>query len=101
MPAHIITRISVGDYDRWRPMFDQDAPKAREHATTQRGFRGVDNPNTVFVLLDFDTVENAQEAKRRIVESGVLDRFGDKDGPNVVEEADQIRVAHMRAGCCP
>jgi hypothetical protein len=22
----ILTRINVGDYDRWKPMFDQDAP---------------------------------------------------------------------------
>jgi len=32
-------------------------------------------------------VEEAEEAQRRIVESGVLDRFDDKHGPNVVQEA--------------
>jgi len=26
----VITRIQVGDYDAWRPMFDQDRPGARE-----------------------------------------------------------------------
>jgi hypothetical protein len=25
--AFIITRIHVGDYDAWRPMFDQDLPR--------------------------------------------------------------------------
>jgi len=29
MAAFIITRIHVGDYDTWRPMFDQDRPLAR------------------------------------------------------------------------
>jgi hypothetical protein len=29
MSAFIMTRIQVGDYDRWRPMFDQDKPRAR------------------------------------------------------------------------
>jgi hypothetical protein len=24
--AFILTRIDVGDYDRWKPMFDQDTP---------------------------------------------------------------------------
>ena len=87
MPAFIITRIHVGDYDAWRPMFDQDRPRAREKATVQRVFRGVDDPNHVFILLEFALAEDAQEAKERLVRSGVLDRFEDKHGPNVVEEA--------------
>jgi hypothetical protein len=32
-------------------------------------------------------VEDAEEAQGRLVESGVLDRFDDKHGPNVVQEA--------------
>ena len=88
MSAFIITRIQVGDYDAWRPMFDQDRPKAREKAVVQRVFRGVDDPNHVFVFLEFGSAEDAEEARRRPVESGVLDRFEDKHGPNVVEEAE-------------
>ena len=87
MPAFIITRIHVGDYEAWRPMFDQDRPRAREKATVQRVFRGVDDPNHVFIVLEFASVDDAQEAKERLVRSGVLDRFEDKHGPNVVEEA--------------
>lgn len=88
MSAFIITRIQVGDYDAWRPMFDQDRPKAREKALVQRVFRRVDDPNHVFVFLEFASTEDAQEARQRLLESGVLDRFEDKDGPNVVEETD-------------
>ncbi len=87
MSAFIITRIHVGDYDTWRPMFDQDRPQAREKATIERVFRKVDDPNHVFILLEFASVEDAEEARRRLAESGVLDRFEDKHGPNVVEEA--------------
>jgi hypothetical protein len=87
MSVFIITRIQVGDYDTWRAMFDQDRPRTREKAKAQRVFRGVDDPNHVFIQLDFDSVEDANEAKRRLVESGVLDRFDDKHGPNVVQEA--------------
>lgn len=68
-------------------MFDQDRPGAREKAKTQRVFRGVDDPNHVFILLEFASVEDANEAQRRLLESGVLDRFEDKHGPNVVQEA--------------
>lgn len=87
MSAFIITRIQVGDYDTWRPMFDQDRPRAREQATVQRIFRGVDDPNQVFIFLEFASEDEANEARRRLVESGVLDRFEDKHGPNVVREA--------------
>jgi hypothetical protein len=85
--AFIITQINVGDYDTWRPMFDQDRPHAREKAKLQRVFRMVDDPNHVFVFLEFDSVADAEEARQRLVESGVLDRFDDKEGPNVVQEA--------------
>ncbi len=86
MSAFIITRIQVGDYDTWRAMYDQDRPRAREKATQQRVFRRVDDPDHVFVFLEFASVEDAREASARLEASGVLDRFDDVHGPNVVEE---------------
>lgn len=86
MSAFIITRIQTGDYDSWRGMFDQDKPQAREQAKSERVFRVADDPNHVFVMIEFDSVEDANEGKRRITEAGVLNRFEDKHGPNVVEE---------------
>ena len=58
MAAFIITRIQTGDYDRWRPMFDQDKPRAREDAVVQRVLRSVDDPNEVFIYLEFETLED-------------------------------------------
>jgi len=84
----VITRIQTGNYDVWRPMFDQDRPRAREKATTQRVLRSVDDPNEVFIYLEFESTDDATEASRRLLESGVLDRFEDKHGPNVLEEAN-------------
>jgi hypothetical protein len=59
MSAFIITRIQVGDYDSSRPMFDQDRPRAREKANVQRVFRGVEDPSHVFIVLEFQSVDNA------------------------------------------
>jgi hypothetical protein len=87
MSAFIITRIQTGDYDTWRPMFDQDRPQARVQAKVQRVFRNVDDPNHVFVFLEFESLADAKESQRRLLESGVLDRFEDRHGPNVLEEA--------------
>ncbi len=87
MSAFIITRIQVGDYETWRPMFDQDRPRAREKARAQRVFRCADDPHHVFVFLEFSSLGEANEARDRLVQSRVLDRFEDVHGPNVVQEA--------------
>jgi hypothetical protein len=87
MSAWIITRIQTGDYDRWRPHYDQDQPHTREKAIVQRVLRSVDDPYEVFVYLEFGSLEDAQEARNRLVASGVLDRFADKHGPTVLTTA--------------
>lgn len=87
MAASIITRIQTRDYDRWRPAFDADQPRAREKAQVQRVLRSVDDPNEVFIYLEFASVEDANEARERLVASGVLDRFEDMHGPNVLTPA--------------
>jgi hypothetical protein len=87
MTAFIITRIQTGDYDRWRPMFDQDQPQAREKAVAQRVLRSTDDANEVFIYLEYASLEDADEARDRLVSSGVLDRFEDTDGPTVLVEA--------------
>ena len=88
MTAFIITRIQTGDYDRWRPLFDQDHPRTREKADVQRVLRSVADPNEVFIYLEFATLEDANEARDRLVSSGVLDRFEDLHGPSVLVDAD-------------
>jgi hypothetical protein len=88
--AVILTRINVGDYDAWKPMFDQDLPGARRSATGYRLFRNSDDPNEVFIQVEFDSTEDAIAARERLISSGVLDRFPDKTGPTVVEEAEAV-----------
>ena len=87
MTAFIITRIQTGDYDTWRPMFDQDRPRAREKAVVQRVLRSRDDGNEVFIYLEYSSLEDADEARDRLVSSGVLDRFDDTHGPNVLVDA--------------
>jgi hypothetical protein len=89
--ALIVTRINVGDYDAWKPMFDQDLPGARRAATGYRLFGSREDPDEVFIQLEFDSTQEALAARERLLSSGVLDRFSDKDGPTVVEEAEAVR----------
>lgn len=86
--AFIMTRIDVGDFDAWKPMFDSDGPGARKAAKGYRLLRGVENPNEVFLIIEFASVEDAKAAREKLLASGVLDRFQDKSGPTVAEEAE-------------
>lgn len=89
--AVIFTRIAVDDYDTWKPMFDRDSPAARRSATGHRLFRNAEDPNEVFIQVEFDSTEEAIAARERLLSSGVLDRFSDRTGPTVVEEAEAVR----------
>ena len=88
--AFIVTRINVGDYDTWKPMFDKDDPGARQSAVGHRVLRGVENPNEVFVIVEFDSPEAARVGREKLLASGVLDRFPDKDLPKLVEEMEGV-----------
>lgn len=88
--AFFLTRLNVGDYDAWKPMFDQDAPGARRSAKGHRIFRNVEDPGEVFLLVEFASADEAKAARERLLASGVLDRFADKTDPTVIEEADAV-----------
>jgi hypothetical protein len=88
--AFILTRIDVGDYDRWKPMFDQDTPGTRSAAKGHRVLRNADKPGEVFVIVEFDTADEARAGREKLLASGVLDRFHDKTEPKILEEAEQV-----------
>jgi len=88
--AFIVTRIHVGDYDTWKPMFDKDEPGTRHAARGHRVLRSLDDPNEVFVLVEFASSDAANAARENLLAAGVLDRFADKTLPRVVEEAETV-----------
>jgi len=88
--AFILTRIDVGDYERWKPMFDQDTPGTRPEAKGHRVLRNADAPGEVFVMVEFSTAEEARAGREKLLASGVLDRFQDKSAPRIVEEAERV-----------
>jgi hypothetical protein len=87
-PASITARVQVDDFDAWKPLFDQDIPHAREKALGWTLYRGTEDPNEVFIRVDFASVGDATEARDRVLSSGVLDRLRDHYGPVVIQEAD-------------
>jgi hypothetical protein len=88
--AYILTRINVGDYEQWKPMFDQDTPGARAEAKGHRILRNADQPNEVFVMVEFGSDDEAKAGREKLLASGVLDRFEDKSLPAVLQEAERV-----------
>ncbi len=89
--AFVLTRVRVDDYDAWKPMFDSDPPGARKAATGHRILRSVEEPNELFVQVEFASSDDADAARERLLASGVLDRVTVQAGPTVVEEAETVR----------
>jgi hypothetical protein len=88
--AFMLTRIHVEDYDAWKPMFDSDPPGARNGAKTHCILRSVDDPNDLFIQVEFASPEEANAGRERLLASGVLDRVTVKAGPAVAEEAETV-----------
>ena len=88
--AFIMTRIDSGDYDAWKEMFDQDLPGVRKSALGWRLYRSVANPAEVFIQVEFASAEEAKTGRERLLAAGVLERFPDRTGPTVVEQAEAV-----------
>jgi hypothetical protein len=88
--AFMVLHFETDDYDEWKGMFDSDPIGRPNFATGHSVLRGVDNPNQVFVRLEFDSVERAESFRNRLVESGALNSQHIKTGPTVVEAVEAV-----------
>jgi hypothetical protein len=90
--AIMLMQFEVDDYDAWKPGFDEDpVGRAQAGATSHKIARAVDNPNEVFVRVEFPSVDQAKAFRENLVASGAFERGGMriKSGPTVVETADE------------
>ncbi|HUR84925.1 MAG TPA: hypothetical protein VMY78_06230 [Solirubrobacteraceae bacterium] len=85
--AILTTRVQVGDYDAWKPMFDTDPAGVREKSTGLRLFRLVEDPDEVLVAVEFATADDAAEAREKLLASGVLERVTVVTEPALAIEA--------------
>ena len=87
MAAYMLMNLEH-DYDKWKPTFDSDPAGRRKIAKGHMLSRAVDNPNDIFIRVEFDSVEDARTFRQRLLDSGVLNQFTVKTGPTIVEVAD-------------
>ncbi|MGH2988832.1 MAG: hypothetical protein ACRDMA_03075 [Solirubrobacterales bacterium] len=88
--AFMFTRIQVNDYDTWKQMFDSGREDVRKDAKGHRIARGVEDPNEVFVQVEFASPDEAHAARERLLASGALDRVTVKSEPTVAEVAEAV-----------
>ena len=89
--AFLVLNFEVDDYDTWKTMFDEDPAGRRDSGATGHVVsRAVDNPNEVFVRVEFPSVEQARAFRERLIGSGAMERgrMRLKLGPTVAEVAD-------------
>jgi heme-degrading monooxygenase HmoA len=76
---HLLVRVKVEDYAKWKPIFDQFA--AVRKANGSKGgnlFRDADGSNEITVLYEWDNLENAhkfaqsEEWKKAMQKAGVI-----------------------------
>jgi hypothetical protein len=88
--AFILASFKLDDYDTWkRDRFDRDPAGRKQAATRHQIFRAVDDPNRVFVGVEFPSVDEAKAFRERLLSSGALDDIDVKVPPTVVEAADE------------
>lgn len=61
MTTYMLCRHKVIDYDRWKPVFDANAPALHQAGlNVEFHWRGIDDPNEVFILFAVDDVDRAR-----------------------------------------
>jgi hypothetical protein len=87
--ALVLLNFELDDYDAWKQLFDSDPAGRKQVAKGHRILRAVDNPNEIFVAVEYASAEDAKAVRERLLQSGVLDRFPPKGGPTIVEVAEE------------
>ena len=92
--VHVLVRHKVSDFTRWKAAFDSDL-SARKHAgeTGFRLFHHLDDPLDIFLLLDWESAEqarkfmNSSQLQDRMQQAGVL-------GTPHIEYLEDVRAVH-------
>jgi len=81
--------VFEGDFEAWKQQFDSDPLDRRQVAKGHTMMRGVDNPNLIFVRVEFDSAADAKAFGERVRGSNVLDMVDVKFPPTATEIVEQ------------
>ncbi len=89
--GHMAFLVGVfeGDYDAFKQQFDSDPLGRTQAAQGHTMLRGVDDPNQIFLRVEFGSAEEARAFQEKVRGSNVLDIVSVKVPPTVAEMVDQ------------
>ena len=77
--AYVLVHHKVEDYNNWKAHFENNSElRSRNGSKGGKVFQSADNPNELFILLEWDSFENAKkftgsdELKEVMKEAGVV-----------------------------
>ena len=82
--------VFEGDFDAFKQQFDSDPLGRKQAAKGHTLLRGVDNPNEMFLRVEFESAEEARSFQEKVRGSDVLQIVTVKVPPTVAELADQV-----------
>ena len=90
--AYLFAHFQIDDFDAWKnDRFDADPAGRKEAAKAHVIYRGADDPSQVYIAVEFESTDQAQDFRRRLLDSGALDAIDVKTQPTVVDVADQAQ----------
>jgi hypothetical protein len=88
--AFLLMHFELNNYDEWKEVFDSDPVGRKAVAKGHRIFRGADDPNQVFLSVEYPSMDDAQAFRQKLLDAGVFDRFPPKTGPTVTDLTEQV-----------
>ena len=88
--TYMVANFDVGDYDTWkRETFDADPAGRKQAAKGHVISQSVDNPNDVFIRVEFGSADEARSFRERLMGSRALENINVKTPPTIVEVVDE------------
>ncbi len=95
--VHVLVRHKVADYGRWKESFDSHLNARRRAGEVGfRLFHSMDDPRELFVMMDWESVEearrflNSSELRERMQQAGV-------QGEPEIQYLEDARAVHRTA----
>jgi hypothetical protein len=77
--------VFEGDFDAWKQGFDSDPLGRKAAAKGHTVMRGVENPNEIFLRVEFDSADDARSFGEKVRSSTVMANVTVKIPPTVTE----------------
>jgi hypothetical protein len=90
--AFMVLHFETTDFDAWKRNFDADPAGRRQNGKGHIVSRAADNPNEVFVRVEFGSVDDARSFRERLLASGALESalMDVKTGPTIIEPVESV-----------